>query len=177
MWMRLATDFARQVGAWGRWSTMIIVLIPSILALAALWVMRFVRRRWLWRRTGYVKSSQWMVPRRVSLISAVILIVVLVAGALLQSRLPADEMFLLRLLFVASGWSFAYTLIEMGGLLDLARYIRVGLFAGLASTVLLVLPISVGQTGLLWGLLWGGSLSASGISALRETVRTIRYDG
>ena len=170
-WMSLMIDLANRFGYLGRWSLILVALIPGILALAALLVIRYLRRRWLWRASGYVKPARWMVPRRVTLISLVIMAVGLVAGILLQMAALTDDMFLLRILIVSSGWSFGYTLAEMGRRLDLPRYIRVGLLTSVATTPLLFLPLTVGQTGLVWGLLWGVALTISGLGPLLETLR------
>ena len=173
-WVSLMIDLAARFGVVGRWSVMFVVMIPAVLALFALLVIRIVRRRWLWRASGYVKARRWLVPRRVTVISFIIILVTFAIGMLLQSQLPADEMFLLRLLLVASSWSFGYTLIEMGRLLDLPRYLRAGILGSAVTTLLLFLPLTVGQTSLLWGLLWGILLTVSAYPVVRQAVRSAR---
>lgn len=177
VWMPFTIELAGRVGGWGRWSMMLVVLLPSLLGLGVLLVMRLVRRRWLWRNTGIVKPSRQIVPLRVTLISVVIVLAALGLGALMQTFRTNDDLFLLRLLFIASGWSFGYTLVEMGQRLDLQRYVRVGLGISAVTAILLFLPLTVGQTALWWGLAWGAALALSGIGPLREAAHKASEGG
>ncbi|MBX3082290.1 MAG: hypothetical protein KF716_11710 [Anaerolineae bacterium] len=171
IWLSIMVELGKRFGTLGRTTTMIIVLIPSLLTLAALLVMRVLRRRWLWRNTGYVKSKQIVVPFHISLISVIVMLVPLGIGMLLQTAQLVDDLFLLRVIFIASGWSLGYTLIAMGQRLDLPRYIQVGLWTSLLTTIFLLLPLTVGQTALLWGLAWAATLTLSGINPLRDAAR------
>lgn len=171
VWMPIMVELGKRFGTLGRTTALIIVLVPSLLTLSALLVMRFLRRRWLWRDTGYVKSKQIAVPFHVTLISVIVMLVPLGIGMLLQAINLVDDIFLLRLVFIASGWSFGYTLIAMGQRLDLPRYVQVGWWISVLTAPLLVLPLTVGVTALWWGLLWGVALTLSGINPLRDAAR------
>lgn len=170
-WLVWAVDLAAQFGVVGRWVPLLITLIPGLLVLVALLLMRMIRRRWLWRGSGYVKPRRWVVPRHVTLISFGIITVAIAVGILAQRTMPADELFLLRMILVASGWSFGYTLVEMGRRLNIPRYIYVGTFGSIATTPLLFLSLTVGQTGLGCGLLWGAALALSSIQPLHQAAR------
>lgn len=173
-WMPVLVGWMRTVGDWTGWSIQLVVLLPALLALVALLAMRFIRRRWLWRESGLVKPNRRIVPLRVTLISLGITLAGIVAGIILQVVLPLGELFLLKMIFIASGWSFGYTLIAMGNILDLPRLRRVGLFGAVVPTLLIALPLTIGQMVLLWGLIWGAALSISGIGPLRQKIQAAR---
>ncbi len=63
---------------------------------------------------------------------------------------------------------FGYTLLAMGRLLDLRRYVGLGLAGGLLSTGALLLPLTFGQLTLLFAFIWGLGLAASGLLTLRQ---------
>jgi hypothetical protein len=75
------------------------------------------------------------------------------------------------MILIGSGWSLGYTLFEIGRLLKLSRYIFVGLAGAVLGTIPLLLPLTVGQVGLLWGITWAVLLAASGYGPFRDTVR------
>ena len=106
-----------------------------------------------------------------TLLLLIAMVAALAVGAVVQSTQPEDELFLLRVILVASGWSFGYTLIEMGRRLNLSRYIWVGAFGIITTTPLLLLSLTVGQAGLGCGLLWGAALAVSSIQPLREAMQ------
>src|SRR3972149_8888527 len=79
-----------------------------------------------------------------------------------------DPSFQLRMLWTATGWSFGFTLVAMGRLLDLARYRWLGLTGGGLSAALLFLALPFPQGSLLFGLLWCALLAGSGLITLRR---------
>lgn len=170
-WLVWAVQLAERFGVVGRWIPLLITVVPALLALIALFVMRLIRRRWLWRNSGYVKPVRWIVPRHVTLISLGIILVAIAVGVLVQRTQPEDELFLLRMILVSSGWSFGYTLIEMGRRLNIPRYIWVGAVGSIATTPTLILPLTVGQTALISGVIWGVLLAMSSIQPLRHAAR------
>jgi hypothetical protein len=181
VWLSLEPGWLAFVGAvvktFGRWAVWINML-PMVVALGAvlgmLWVMDFVRRRWLWRESGMVKSSRWVVPRGVNVLSAVILVGGIAVGLGLRYLAWVDDAFVLRMLWAATGWSFGYTLFGVGRHLGLLRYVRLGVVGGLASTGMLILPLSFGQVALAFGLGWAVLLGASGAIALRRAIRSVQ---
>jgi hypothetical protein len=159
---------AARYGRWAAWIGMVPVFVAPLAALATLGLMASVRRRWLWRESGTVNPARWAVPRKVNVLSAVILLGGLALGVgLLKLRL-VDMSFLLRMLWAATGWSFGYTLFAMGAHLDLSRYRRIGLAGGILSTGLLLIALSFAQAALVFGLLWFVLLGGSGILTLRR---------
>ena len=170
-WLVWTVQLAESLGVVGRWIPLLVTLIPALLTLAVLFVMRFIRHRWLWQGSGYVKPVRWIVPRRVTLIAFGIILLATAVGALLQSTLPEEELFLLRVILVSSGWSFGYTLIEVGRRLNISRYVPVGLLGIVATTPPLILTLTVGQTALASGLIWGVLLATSSIQPLRQAAR------
>ena len=173
-WMSLMIDLANRFGFLGRWSLILVALIPGLLALAALLVIRYLRKRWLWRTTGYVKSARWMVPRRVTLISFLIMAVGLVAGVLLQRDVSTGDMFL-----TADAHRLKWLVIRL-------HPRRNGTPPGLATLHTSWHPCGCGdhsapfttpddgQTGLVWGLVWGVALTISGLGPFLETAAADR---
>lgn len=173
-WMPILVGWMRTIGDWTGWSIQLVVLLPALLALVALLAMRFIRRRWLWRESGLVKPNRQIVPLRVTLISLGITLAGVGAGIFAQVVLPVGELFLLKMIFIASGWSFGYTLVAMGDTLDLSRLRRVGLFGTVVPTLLIVLPLTIGQMVLIWGLIWSAALGISGMGPLRQKIQAAR---
>jgi hypothetical protein len=175
-WLTFVAAMARTYGRWAAW----IGLLPALLAPLAAWLtlrlMDVVRRRWLWRNTGIVKPSRWTVPRRVNVLSAVILVGGLGLGFASRRLLGADDGFLLRTLWVATGWAFAYTLIGVGRSLDMPRYMWLGSAGGILSTLQLPLHLSFGQSSLAFGSVWCLLLAASGVVTLARAARSARQD-
>ena len=164
----------RVVNTFGRWAVWINML-PMVVAVAAVWgmlaLMNYLRRRWLWRESGMVKSSRWVVPRRVNVLSAVILLGGLALGFGLRYLGWVGDAFVLRMLWAATGWGFGYTLVGVGRHIGLQRYVRLGAAGGLLSTVALFLPLTFGQVALAFGLGWCILLTASGVIALQRAMR------
>ena len=131
-------------------------------------VMRVLRRRRLWARTGNVTPPRAVVPRRVNLISAALLIGGVAIGVLLHAQGVVDDGFALRMLWAATGWSFGYTLNGVGREIGLSRYVWVGLTGGVASSLILILPVSFSQAVLALGLGWSALLATSGVVAFSQ---------
>ncbi len=167
-WLTFVVTVVQRFGRWAVWINM----LPMVVALGAvwgmLWIMGFVRRRWLWRDSGTVKSSRIVVPRGVNVLSAVILVGGVAVGLGLRYVRWVDDAFILRMLWTATGWSFGYTLIGTGRHLGLTRYVRLGTVGGIASTAMLFLTLTFGQVALAFGLGWGIILGVSGAIALRR---------
>ena len=167
-WMTFVVRMAATYGRWAAWVGILPALVPPLVVLGMLGVMRVLRRRWLWRESGMVSPSRWAVPRRVNVLSAVILLGGLAVGLGLLKLGLVDASFLLRMLWTATGWSFGYTLFAMGRHLDLPRYRWLGLTGGILSTALLFLPLPFAQSSLVFGLLWCAMLAGSGLITLRR---------
>jgi hypothetical protein len=136
--------------------------------------MSVLRKRWLWRQSGVVNASRWLVPRRVNVLSMVILLGGIALGLGLRFLGWVDEAFVLRMFWAATGWAFGYTLLAMGRLLDLPRYRRLGWLGGLLSTPMLFLPLGFTQAAVVFGLLWGVLLGISGVVTLLGAFAAVR---
>ena len=136
----------------------------------SLWLMRALRRKWLWRDSGWVKPLPWQVPRKVNILSAAIMLggIGLAIGLFITGRV--DESFVLRMLWVATGWGFGYTLVGVGREIGLKRYIWLGSVGGFASTVVLFLPLGFGQIGIALYGAWALVLGISGAITLRRAL-------
>ncbi len=172
----LIEHFGRQAA----WLGLVLALLPSFIALAMLGVMNLLRRRWLWRQSGMVKPMRWIVPTRVSVLAALILVASIGLGFGLRQLNWVDDTFALRVIWTATGWAHGYTTFAVGRHVHLNRYIRLGITGGLASTILLFLPLAFNQAGLAFGLLWGILLGVSGATTLRAWLRStgnLQYGG
>jgi hypothetical protein len=170
-WLNFVGALVKTFGRWAVWFSM----TPTVLSVAAVWgmlgLMKVIRQRWLWRESGMVQSVRWAVPRRVNVLSTVILVGGLAAGLGLRFLGWVDEAFILHMLWASTGWSYGYTLIGVGRHIGLTRYIWLGAVGGAASTVVLFLPFTFSQVALIYGLGWCCLLVASGSLALRQALR------
>lgn len=173
-WISVIGYFVKTFGRWAAW----IGMLPMVLVLLAVWgmlaLMKHLRQRWLWRESGMVKASRWMVPRRVNVISFFILLGGLGVGLGLRWMGWVNDSFVLRMLWTATGWSFGYTLIGVGSDIGLPRYLWLGAIGGLISTPILFLSLNFGQSCLVFGLTWFILLMASGIITLRGAILTAK---
>jgi hypothetical protein len=167
-WLAFGYSLSLAWGRWAIWILMLPALAGPLVVLAMLWVMRVVRQRWLWRETGMVTATRWMVTRRINAISAALLVVSLAVAFGLRQLGWLEDAVVLRVLWAATGWSFGYTMAAMGRRLALTRYVWLGVAGGLLSTLALLLPLSFGQLTLLFAFTWGLALAASGLVTLRQ---------
>ncbi len=165
-WMTIIIKASIQYGKWATLLGMAPIVITILVVWGMLWVMKIVRQRWLWRESGTVKPSRWVVPRKVNLISTLIFLVAIgvAAGMWVLGWVP--ESIILKMIWVATGWSFGYTLAAVGMQIGLTRYLYVGLAGGLLSIIALLLPLDFGQTVLLIGAIWFCILLSSGLVTL-----------
>ncbi len=154
------------------WTGKALAWLILILPVLAIWgmepVMRYIRRRWLWRESGMVKPHKMFVPIWVNVISSVILISVLVLGLLLQSALQTGEFYIWSVMLLGMGWGFGYTLVAMGKRIQINRYVQIGGFGGIASTFIMFYQSSLTGSGMVFMLGWGVVLVASGSIILRQ---------
>lgn len=173
-WIAFVGNMMRVFGRWAAWINMLPVILAPVAGWGMLRLMDYLRQRWLWRESGIVKSSRWIVPRQVSVLSVVILLGGLALSLGLRYVGRADDSFFLRMLWAATGWAFGYTLIGVGRFIGLSRYVWLGVAGGLMSTVMLFLPITFGQTSLVFGLSWCLLLAISGMVTLRRAMFTVK---
>jgi hypothetical protein len=177
VWFPFVLRLADAVGRWARWTSMLLVFVPAILAFGALALVAYARRRWLWRESGWVRPLRQMVPRQAAVISTAIGLGIILLGFVLYRLGVAGEMFALRMLVLAAHWMTAYTMIALGRHLDLPRYVWLGVIGGLVSTPMPFLPLTFGQTWLAFGIWWGLVLAASGVVTLRHRLIAMREVG
>lgn len=165
-WMTIIMKASIKYGRWAALLGMAPIVVTILVVWGMLWVMKIVRQRWIWRESGTVKPSRWVVPRGVNLISTVIFLVAIGAAAGMWLLGWVSENFILKMLWVATGLSFGYTLAAVGMHIGLTRYLYVGLAGGLLSIIALLLPLDFGQTALLIGAIWFCILLSSGLVTL-----------
>jgi len=162
------------VEMFGRWAALItgllFFLVLFALLVGTLWAMKFLRRRWLWRESGWVKPLPWQVPRKVTILSVVIFLGGLGLAIGLRATGKVDDSFVIRMFWAATGWAFGYTLVGVGREIGLKRYIWLGAVGGVASTVVLFLPLDFGQTAIALYGAWALALGISGAIVLRRAL-------
>ena len=172
-YFRLILLIKETFGSWAPWidGLLFLLIIFSILG-GSLWLMRAVRRKWLWRDSGWVKPLPWQVSRKVTILSVTIFLSGLGLAIALFVVDRVEASFILRMLWVATGWAFGYTLVGVGQEIGLKRYIWLGAVGGIASTVLLFLPLTFGQVAIVLYGAWALVLGISGAIALRRALAT-----
>jgi len=66
VWITFLFNLVKVYGRWVAWASLLLVFLPGLATWGMLGMMNYVRRRWLWRESGMVKPSRWMVSRRVT---------------------------------------------------------------------------------------------------------------
>jgi len=151
-----------------------VILIPALFAYGFLRLMDVIRRKWLWKESGMVKTSRWVMPRRASVFSAVVMIVGIGLGLLFRNALAVDEFYVWRLLFAAAGIAFASSLVAMGTHLQLNRYYVIGMLGGLVSALSLLFVFPPGISSLLLFGFWSLLLYISGSVALVRNIGALK---
>ena len=163
---------------YGKWATIVFFTLTIAIPLFATYgiqrIMEYVRRRWLWRESGMVKSSQMLVPRRFNVAATIVFIGTLVLGFTLQPNLKTGEWFAWSLILVALGWSFGIVLIGLGRNIEISRYVYMGVIGGLASTAILLYQTSYTGAGLVFYMGWGLILLISGSIVLKRAWSKVR---
>lgn len=148
-----------------------LMVIPVSVVLATRPIMNAIRRRWLWRESGWVETHPVAMPRWVFVIAgAVWLGAALITYALSRMRL-VDDFFVMHSVIVSMGWGTAAFLIASGLYLKMMRYTAAGIVGALAIAPLLFSRVSFGESMLINGLVWGVLLSITGTLALRSAMR------
>jgi hypothetical protein len=175
-WAMLLGEMILTYGRWAAWIGMLWIAVPAVVVWGMVAVMGYLRRRWLWSETGNVTPARMVVPSGVNLIAAGILLAGIGTGVLLWMRGVVDDGFALRMLWAATGWSFGYTLFGVGREIGLPRYVSIGLIGGIASTLVLFLPLTFGGASLALGLGWCLILGVSGVVTLRRAWAEVGRD-
>lgn len=162
-WITWIIKSMNAYGRWAGWITMLPIILLVAIFIALLPIMKFIRQHWLWRDTGIVEGSPFLVPNRINLISTFIFLISMAGSFSLKYADKVNDLFVLRMLLAATGWSFGYILAGTGRYIGLSRYIWLGLTGGLLSTILLILPLPFYQGSLVFGTGWCLLLLTSGI--------------
>lgn len=173
VWITFVAHMVQVYGRWATWINLLPVFAATLAVVGMLPLMNFLRRRWLWRESGMVKP-RWVVTPRINVLSVVILVGGVAAGMGARYLGWADEAFTLRMFWVATSWSFGYTLVAVGRHIDMTRYVWLGAAGGLTSTIMLFLRLDFRQSALMYGLSWSLLLAASGIIALRRAILSVK---
>jgi hypothetical protein len=172
IYLRWSIWFHEQWGRLAAYLPLLIFFLALLLLLAgSVRVMGSIRRRWLWKESGTARPRTWGMSRPVTILAALVLLVSIVGGVLLWMAGYVEADFALRMIWAASGWALGIELYVMGRSLDLPRYRWIGGLGGLASTALLLLPLSFGASALVFAAGWAIMLTASGALTLYHARR------
>jgi hypothetical protein len=157
------------------------VTIIALLTLSAFFILliflarrfvEYIRRTYLWRESGYVKSLRWQVKTSINLIAGTVTILMIVFAFWLMLRGLISSEDVLRVLVSSVGVSTGIVFLGVGFDLQLRRYISVGLIGMMTSISLLFIPVTFSMSWLIFGLIWVTILSISGLVALRVALIT-----
>jgi|GEM_PF-6008963 len=155
----LVTTFILPIG---------IPLLVSHFGLRA--INEYVRRRWLWRNTGFIKAKSWVLPRSVLFGAYAICFGVWVGGILLAIQ-SNEARFILMGIYVGTGLAFCYMNGWVGQRMSIPRYTVVAI-VGLIGTLMITLsPFNVGMFPFVMSLFWGLLLIASGIYGVMQVAK------
>ena len=174
VFVRSSMVLARTVGSWARWLVMSVLLLPAVVAYGSRHAMRAVRRRWLWRSSGFVEPLPSAVPAGALVLGTAIIVGASVGGSLLYRSGGREPMLVLRVLVASVGWAQGVIIGGVGLRTRLLHYTWVGVGGGLASTVFLFWQLPFGRTFLAFCVLWALVLAASGTTSLRRTLHQSR---
>jgi hypothetical protein len=168
-WWRFLFAVRENAGRFGMVTLAILLFaLPALMAIFSQPLIKYIRKRWLWRESGMVTPLRQMLPMWIPVSAAVFFIVSLIIGVLLSPTQDTQNFFLWNWLWTISGWMFGATLMAVGKYLALPRYTWLGLAGGIASTALLLIDWSLAQPILYFGLGWGLMLLVSGVVVVRK---------
>ena len=162
-WWAILLGLRDSTGNWAMWAAVLLFLsLPVWATWGTLGIMTYLRRRWLWRESGMVKASRVIVPRPLMVFAGAIAIGGILSGVGLRAAGQVDDTFIWRMIWAAAGWSAGVVLVGLGRHIGVARYLWLGVMGVLISTIVLVLPLTSGQTGLVFGVAWGLVFAVAG---------------
>ncbi len=173
-WMRFLIRVRDSSGVWAMWFSGILTLaIPSIIAFGMLRLMRQLRQRRLWRDTGMVKPMRILFPPWASISAGAIVILGIVLAVVMQKTRGSEPLLVWQILWASAGWSLTFTHIYLGNKLKISRYIGIGIFGFILSSLIPLISSSFGMTSLIFGIIWGIPLLVSGAFLLRKTMSNL----
>ena len=175
-WISFIGQMMHTYGRWAAWISLLPMLLLILVVWGMLWLMKILRQRWFWRESGMVNASKWIVPRRVNILSVVMIVSGICISLFLQSRGWVEDTFILRMLWSATGWGFGYTLIGTGKEIGLIRYQWIGAIGAVLSTFILCFPLTFGQSALIFSSVWFLLLLSSGILTMRSAIQMMKSD-
>ncbi len=147
------------------------IAVPLIISQLGMNVVNtYIRRRWLWRNTGFVKAKTSLFPRRILYTALGIAMVTFVAGILLAIQFKNPSL-IIRGLYIGIGFEFTFGILALAVKFDLPRY-RVVAGIGMASTIILsLLPLQLGLFCLVLNLCWAILLIMSGVYGMHQVAK------
>ncbi len=142
--------------------------VPLVISQVGLkWANEYLRRRWLWRNTGFIKPKSWIMPRRTLFVSFAMMFAVFIAGIWLAIHLK-DFTFIIRGVYVSASVANAYMSLMIAMQFRIPRYRIIAVVGLLITLILALLPLRAGLFVLVISGFWGGMLIVSGLYAMRQ---------
>lgn len=159
-----------------RSATLFIALLVYLMMLITPWLTRrmitYLRRKFIWRDAGFTTPLPRAVSWKVTLLSALATVVIVIGGAVgWYGGLLADEV-VITLLPAAAGLSTVIMLLALASDMNLPRYRWVAVSGLILSILIPVLRVRPGTSWLVFGIGWMVLLLVSGLSALIPVLRT-----
>lgn len=171
-WIGFIYRLKLNFGAWAMWVAILLLLIlPAVVADLVRRAAQAIRQRRLWRQSGFVKPSRWVMPRRANGIAVALFLLALGISLVLKILLAWENEVIWRLIWVATGLATGYTFIYFGRYLGLRHYVWVGILGALGAIVPQLLPLTFGQSFLGFALAWGLVFLVSGLVVLQKALR------
>lgn len=133
-----------------------------------------IRRKTLWKHSGFVKPLRWQVSWKVNALASGVLIAMLVIAFWLMLNGSISQESVLRTLVSSAGVASGFVLFGMGKELELQRYKWIGAAGGVLSALIILIPISFSDSWLVLGVGWMIVFIISGLWALQKSLKAFR---
>ena len=133
-----------------------------------------IRRKTLWKHSGFVKPLRWQVSWKVNALASGVLIAMLVIAFWLMTNGAISQESVLRTLVSSAGVATGFVFFGMGKELSLQRYKWVGVVGGTLSALIIPIPVSFSTSWLALGTGWMIVFVISGTWALRKSFEAFR---
>jgi hypothetical protein len=158
------------------------ITIIAMLALAPVFLLviygmrrliEWIRRRYLWKDSGYVEALKWQVSRSITIIATCLSIALILGATWQMARGALSEEGALGALVASANLGTAVVYLGMGIDLRIRRYLVVGIAGLILTVILLSQMVSFAVSWLLLGVGWMIILTVSGLWALLQSIRSL----
>jgi hypothetical protein len=161
----------RTFGDWVVWLPLIAYLLGlALILLGTSALFNWVQRRWMASYPGSITLQGLDVPRNYSFLAAIVILSSILVSILFYQQGRVEVGFILRMIWVSSGWAFGILLFFIGLNSQIPHYIWLGLVGTFLTTVALLLQESIGGSAVLVFGGWGLALGIAALLTLRMSL-------